>query len=105
MNAPGANSISVAELAIGLMLAMARKIPQIDREMWGGAWPREMLTQATAKTLGVFGTGAIGSRTAELGRGLGMDVLTWSAQRDTPAAKDDILRRDFGVASGAVSSR
>ena len=78
------------------MLAGARKIPQIDREMRGGAWPREMLTQLCGKTLGVFGTGSIGARVAELGRGLGMEVLTWSARRDTAEAKEGILRRaDF----------
>lgn len=95
-NIPGANAYAVAEHAVALMLAVARKIPQIDREMRGGAWPREMLTQLYGKTLGVFGTGSIGARTAELGRGLGMEVLTWSARRDTAPAKDDILRRaDF----------
>jgi phosphoglycerate dehydrogenase-like enzyme len=91
-NTPGANAYAVAEHALALMLAAARKIPQIDREMRGGAWPREMLVQLYGKTLGVFGTGSIGSRVAELGRGIGMDVLTWSARTDTPVAKDDILR-------------
>jgi phosphoglycerate dehydrogenase-like enzyme len=75
------------------MLAVARKIPQIDREMRGGAWPREMLTQLYGKTLGVFGTGSIGTRVAELARALGMQVLTWSARNDVPDIKDDILRR------------
>ena len=91
-NTPGTNAIAVAEHAIALMLAVARKIPQIDREMKGGGWPRDMLTQLYGKTLGVFGTGSIGTRVAQLGRGLGMEVLTWSARRDTPAAKDNILR-------------
>ena len=95
-NTPGANAYAVAEHAIALMLAVARKIPQIDREMRGGAWPREMLTQLYGKTLGVFGTGSIGARVAELGRGLGMEVLTWSARRDTAEVKEGILRRaDF----------
>jgi phosphoglycerate dehydrogenase-like enzyme len=95
-NTPGANAHAVAEHAIALMLAVARKIPQIDREMRGGAWPREMLTQLYGKTLGVFGSGSIGTRAAALGRGIGMEVLTWSARRDTAAARDDILRRaDF----------
>jgi phosphoglycerate dehydrogenase-like enzyme len=92
-NTPGTNAYAVAEHAIALMLACARKIPQIDREMRGGAWPREMLTQLYGKTLGVFGTGSIGTRTAALARGIGMEVLAWSARRDRPAAKDDILRR------------
>jgi phosphoglycerate dehydrogenase-like enzyme len=95
-NTPGVNAYAVAEHAIALMLAVARKIPQIDREMRGGAWPREILTQLHGKTLAVFGAGAIGTRVAQLARGLGMEVLPWSARRDTPAAKDDYLRRaDF----------
>src|SRR6185295_17232108 len=92
-NTPGANAYAVAEHTIALMLAVARKIPQIDREMRGGAWPREMLMQLCGKTLGVFGTGSIGARAAQLGRGLGMEVMTWSARRDTAAAKDNILQR------------
>ncbi len=91
-NTPGSNAYAVAEHALALMLAVARKIPQIDRGMRDGAWPRDMLTQLYGKTLGVFGTGSIGARTAELGRGLGMEVLAWSARRDSPEMKDDILR-------------
>src|SRR5262249_46377572 len=56
-------------------------------------WPREMLTQVCGKTLGVFGTGSIGGRVAQLGHGLGMEVLTWSARRDAAPDRDDILRR------------
>jgi phosphoglycerate dehydrogenase-like enzyme len=92
-NTPGTNAYAVAEHAIALMLAVARKIPQIDRGMREDGWPRDMLTQLCGKTLGVFGTGSIGTRVAQLGRGLGMEVLEWSARRDTPAAKDDVLRR------------
>jgi len=95
-NTPGVNAYAVAEHTIALMLAVARKIPKIDREMRGGAWPREMLAQLHGKTLAVFGTGAVGARVAQLARGFGMEVLTWSARSDTPATKDDCLRRaDF----------
>ncbi len=104
-NTPGVNAFAVAEHAIALMLTTGRKIPRIDREMRGGAWPREMLTQCLGKTLGVFGTGTIGARVITLGRALGMDVLAWSARGDEghvrglgarPAAKDDLLREaDF----------
>ena len=95
-NTPAVNAYAVAEHTIALMLAVARKIPQIDREMRGGGWPREMLTQLYGKTLAVFGAGAIGARVAQLARGFGMEVLTWSARGDMPAAKDDFLRRaDF----------
>lgn len=104
-NTPGVNAFAVAEHAIALMLAVGRKIPRIDREMRGGAWPREMLVQCLGKTLGVFGTGTIGARVVTLARALGMEVLAWSARGDEshirslgahPAAKDDILREsDF----------
>src|SRR3990172_6737340 len=61
-NTPGVNAFAVAEHTLALMLAVARKIPRIDHEMRGGAWPREMLTQLLGKTLGVVGTGRIGAR-------------------------------------------
>ncbi len=96
-NTPGVNANAVAEHAIALMLAVARRIPKIDREMRTGAWPREMLTQLLGKTLGVFGTGAIGRRVIEVARALGMEVLAWSARGGVAegariASKDEILR-------------
>lgn len=101
-NTPGVNAIAVAEHAFALMLAVARKLCRIDRDMRAGEWPRDMLTQLHGKTLGVFGTGAIGSRVAALGRAFGMEVLGWSvrgeagrlrAQGIRPGAKEQILRR------------
>jgi phosphoglycerate dehydrogenase-like enzyme len=85
-NTAGVNANAVAEHTIALMLAAARRIPKIDREMRGGAWPREMLTQLLGKTLGVFGTGAIGMRVVTLARALGMEVMAWSARGDTDRA-------------------
>ena len=90
-NTPGVNAFAVAEHALALMLAAARRIPQIDREMRGGTWPREFLTQLYGKTLGVFGTGGIGSRAAELGSAIGMTVRTWSARKGDAHAKEQIL--------------
>jgi phosphoglycerate dehydrogenase-like enzyme len=91
-NTPGVNAFAVAEHALTLMLATGRKLVRIDREMRGGAWPREMLTQCLGKTLAVFGTGTIGSRVAALGRAIGMEVVTWSARRDDARKKEEILR-------------
>jgi D-3-phosphoglycerate dehydrogenase / 2-oxoglutarate reductase len=99
-NTPGINAFAVAEHALTLMLAVARKVTLLDAEMRKGHWPREMLTQLVGKTLGVFGMGAIGRRMAALGRGIGMTVLGWSAQGDEarvrsagarPASKEQIL--------------
>jgi phosphoglycerate dehydrogenase-like enzyme len=100
-NTPGINAFAVAEHALTLMLAVARKITLLDSEMRKGRWPREMLTQLLGKTLGVLGMGTIGARVAALGRGIGMHVLGWSAQGDDArvrsagarlATKEDILR-------------
>jgi phosphoglycerate dehydrogenase-like enzyme len=90
-NTPGVNADAVAEHTLALMLAVARRIPQIDREMRGGAWPRELVTQLHGKALGVFGHGRIGSRVAALGAAFGMEVLTWSARANDPRAKEQIL--------------
>ena len=99
-NTPGINAFAVAEHALTLMLTVARKITLLDAEMREGKWPREMLTQLLGKTLGVFGMGAIGARVAALGRGIGMNVLGWSARGDEarvraagaqPASKEAIL--------------
>jgi phosphoglycerate dehydrogenase-like enzyme len=91
-NTPGANAFAVAEHALTLMLATGRKLVRIDKEMRGGAWPREMLTQCLGKTLAVFGTGTIGTRVAALGKAIGMEVLTWSARKDDARKKEEILR-------------
>jgi phosphoglycerate dehydrogenase-like enzyme len=101
-NTPGVNARAVAEHALALMLAAARRIPRIDREMREGRWPRELLTQLLGKTLGVFGVGTIGARVVELGRAIGMSVLAWSLQGDAArvaalgaraAGKEEILRQ------------
>jgi D-3-phosphoglycerate dehydrogenase len=101
-NTPGVNAFAVAEHALSLMLAVARKVPTLDAEMRKGKWPRELHTQLVGKTLGVFGMGTIGARVAALGKAIGMDVLGWSALGEetrirkagaTPATKDEILAR------------
>jgi phosphoglycerate dehydrogenase-like enzyme len=104
-NTPGVNAFAVAEHAIALMLATARRIPRIDHEMREGKWPREQLVQCLGKTLGVFGTGRIGARVIEIGKALGMTVLAYSARGDAAhvaslgaraASKEEILREaDF----------
>jgi phosphoglycerate dehydrogenase-like enzyme len=99
-NTPGVNAFAVAEHALALMLAVARKVPTLDAEMRKGKWPRELHTQLVGKTLGVFGMGTIGARVAALGKGIGMNVLGWSALGQeariraagaTPATKEEIL--------------
>src|SRR5260370_37493018 len=71
MNTPFGNSITTAEHAITLMLALAREIPQADASTQAGKWEKNrfMGVEITAKTLGVIGCGNIRSIVAarELG--------------------------------------
>jgi D-3-phosphoglycerate dehydrogenase len=77
MNTPGATSTSVAELTLGLMLALARHIPGADRAMKAATWEKKRLvgTELAGKTLGVVGLGRVGRIVARLGRALGMAVV------------------------------
>jgi D-3-phosphoglycerate dehydrogenase len=77
MNAPGANSISVAELAIALMLALSRAIPAADASMKQGVWEKKKLTggELRAKTLGIVGLGRIGQEVGTRARGFGMNLV------------------------------
>jgi D-3-phosphoglycerate dehydrogenase len=77
MNAPGANSISVAEHAFALMLSLARSVPAADAGMKRGVWDKKKLTgiELRGKTLGVVGLGRIGQEVASRAAGFGMTVI------------------------------
>ncbi len=77
-NTPAVSATSIAEHTLALMLAVARRIPQIDARVRGGEWPRGGMTQMHGKTLGVIGLGEIGRRFARLGEAIGMRVVTWT---------------------------
>lgn len=79
---PGRNAQAVAELTLGLMLALARGIPQADAYVRGGQWQdpaaayvRFQGRELAGATLGVIGLGQIGQRVAKLARGVGMRVV------------------------------
>ena len=74
-NTPEANSDSVADLAVTLMLAVARRIPYADRLVRSGAWQNVYGVSLTGKTVGLVGYGRIGSRVAERVRGFRCRVL------------------------------
>jgi len=107
MNTPFGNSITTAEHAISLMLALARQIPEADRSTQAGKWEKNkfMGVEITAKTLGVIGCGNIGSIAADRALGLRMKVIAFdpylSPERaiDIGVEKvelDELLRRaDF----------
>jgi D-3-phosphoglycerate dehydrogenase len=77
MNAPGANSISVAELSMALVLALARKIPAADASMKQGKWDKKSFLgeEVRGKTLGLAGLGRIGQEVARRARAFEMEVI------------------------------
>jgi D-3-phosphoglycerate dehydrogenase len=77
MNTPGANAVAVAELTIGLMLALARKLPAANSTMHAGKWEKKSLQGAElrAKTLGILGLGRIGLEVARRARGFGLELI------------------------------
>src|SRR3979411_1533408 len=79
MNTPFGNSITTAEHAITLMLALAREIPQADASTQAGKWEKNrfMGVEITGKTLGVIGCGNIGSIVANRAIGLKMKVVAY----------------------------
>ena len=79
MNTPFGNSITTAEHAITLMLALARQIPEADASTQAGKWEKNrfMGVEITGKTLGVIGCGNIGSIVADRAIGLKMKVIAY----------------------------
>lgn len=74
-NTPGVNRIAVAELTIGLMFCLARRIPQMVNNVRAGVWTRAQGWELYGKTLGLIGLGAIGREVAARAHALGMHVI------------------------------
>ncbi len=74
----GYGDTAVAEHAIALMLACCRDVARMDREIRSGVWSTREGVQLAGKILGVIGLGGIGREVARIGRGLGMEVLSWN---------------------------
>jgi phosphoglycerate dehydrogenase-like enzyme len=90
LNLPGINSITVAEMALGLMLAVSRRIAAGDRSVRAGKWEGLIGTDVVGKNLGIVGTGAVGCALAKMVSGLGMTVLGY----------DPVENQDFSSAGG-----
>ena len=81
-NTPGANSVSVAELALGLMLALARQIPEAVQSVQQGKWPRYAGVSLEGKTVGILGLGAIGKQLARRLAGFDCTILAYDPFAD-----------------------
>jgi D-3-phosphoglycerate dehydrogenase len=80
-NCPGKNSIAVAELAFGLMLALDRRIPDNVSDLRQGRWNKKEYSKARGlfgRTLGLVGVGRIGQEMISRAKAFGMPVVAWS---------------------------
>ena len=104
MNTPGGNSAAVAELVVGLMFALARRIPAADATMKAKKWDKKSFEgrEVCGKTLGIIGIGQVGGRVAKMAGALGMTVLAFDPYVTParakelgvqPAPLDDLLAR------------
>lgn len=77
VSAAGASAVSVAELTLGLMISLARRIPEADASMRAGKWERSrfMGSELFGKTLGIIGLGNIGREVASRARAFGMSAI------------------------------
>ena len=90
MNAPGANSISVAELAMGMMLSLARHLPAADAAMKQGKWEKKKFLgeEIREKTLGLAGLGRIGQEVARRSAAFGMKIIAHDPFISEQVARD-----------------
>jgi phosphoglycerate dehydrogenase-like enzyme len=111
--ATGGFCTSAAELAIGLMIAVMRQIPSIDREVKLGRWPTPMTHVLRGKTLGIVGLGHVGRHVVKIAQAFEMKVLAWGPRLSQEAAAsvgaesrelDDLLRSSDIVSVHATLS-
>jgi len=86
-NTPNTATDAIAEHCLALLLAVARRLVPTDGATRQGRWEHGMLFQCRGKTLGIIGTGVIGTRVAGLGRGIGMRVIAWTLHPDAEKAR------------------
>lgn len=90
-NCPGKNAVAVAELTLGLLLALDRRIPDQVRDLRAGTWNKKEYGKADGlygRTLGVVGTGSIGQEVIRRARAFGMTVAAWSRSLDDARAAE-----------------
>ena len=97
-NCPGKNAIAVAELAMGLILAADRYLPENVADFRSGNWNKAAYSKADGlygKTLGIIGTGQIGQEVIARARAFGMHVIAWSRSLTPELAEElDVDRAD-----------
>lgn len=102
-NVPGRNAVAVAELAIGLMLAVDRHIAPAAADLWDGRWDKKTYSRSRGllgATLGIIGMGAIGLEVAQRAAALGLRVIA----EDKPRRRG-VRRRMEAIGVGTAADR
>jgi phosphoglycerate dehydrogenase-like enzyme len=89
----GGTPTHTAELTWALILALARHVTEEDAAVRAGGWQHTVGLELAGRTLGVIGLGRLGSQVARIGEAVGMQVIAWSQNLDTPLTKEELLRR------------
>jgi D-3-phosphoglycerate dehydrogenase len=99
-NCPGKNAVAVAELAMGLILALDRRLPDNVAELRAGAWNKKEYSKARGlygRTLGLLGFGNIGQETAIRAKAFGMPVVVWTRRFAADAAERARVSAALGI--------
>jgi phosphoglycerate dehydrogenase-like enzyme len=102
-NTPGVAAVSVAEHTLALLLAAARRIPQMDAAVRRGEWPRGQSMDLAGKVCGVIGLGAIGREFARLAGAIGMRVIGWTPHPRAVAGVEMVELEELYRSSDIIS--
>jgi D-3-phosphoglycerate dehydrogenase len=99
MNTPGGNAIAVAELTMGLMIALARMLPRANATMHAGKWEKKSLqgSELRGKTLGIVGMGRIGLEVARRARSFGMELIGHDPFVSAKPKERAAIAREYGA--------
>jgi len=105
VNTPGASSNAVAELAMGMMFAISRRLTKADSGMKAGKWLKKELTgtEIDGKTLGIVGLGRIGTMLAMKARGLGMNVIYYDIGANSTAMERKVNLEELMSSADFIS--
>ncbi len=116
MNTPGGNTVAACELTMAMMLALARRVPQLSARVKAGEWPKKgaVGTELSGKRLGIVGLGRIGSEVARRALAFGMEVIAYDPFVSAERARtlevalvplDDLLARSDVITIHAPHER
>ena len=91
-NTPGVNAEAVGELAFGLILSVARKIPYLHTSLREGGWVRSTGMELKGKTIGIMGLGAIGKVVARCAKGFDMTVMAYDPYINEEYCKNNAIK-------------